>query len=75
MLEDYKKIDITDITSEEKKVLLLLEKMDNCLYGNIFKELKIANRKGAEIIQSLKNKGYIKNVGRSSYYEINVSLK
>ncbi len=75
MTEDYKKIEIKDIIPEEQEVLLLLEKMDSCLYGNIFKELKIAQTKGAEIIRSLKNKGYIKNVGRSSFYEINVSLK
>lgn len=75
MSEDYKKIDLTDNTPEEQEVLLLLEKMDNCLYGNIFKELKIAHTKGAEIILSLIKKGYIKNVGKTSYYEINASFK
>lgn len=75
MSEDYKKIDLSYITPEEQGVLLLLEKMGKCLYGNIFQELKIAHTKGAEIILSLTNKGYIKNVGRSSYYELNVSLK
>lgn len=75
MLEKNKKIDKIDLTPEEKEVLLLLDKMDNCLYGNIFKELNLPYTKGAEIIFSLTSKGYIENVGRSSFYELKVKLK
>jgi predicted transcriptional regulator len=75
MSEKNKKIDFKNVTEQELEVLYFLEKKENCLYGNIFKELNIATTKGADIMLSLSNKGYIKNMGRSSYYEINVSLK
>ena len=75
MSENIKKIDLVNVSQEEQEVLLLLEKMDKCLYGNIFKELKMSQSKGAEIVLSLKNKGYVKNVDNSSYYELNYSIK
>lgn len=68
------KIILKKVTTEEQKVLLLLDKLGKCLYGNIFKELKIAPSKGAEIILLLKNKGFIKNVNRTSYYELDGSI-
>lgn len=68
------KIILKKVTTEEKKVLLLLDKLGKCLYGNIFKELKIAPSTGAEIILLLKNKGFIKNVNRTSYYELDGSI-
>jgi hypothetical protein len=68
------KIEKIEVTQEERQVLLLLEEKGNCLYGNIFKELKIAHTKGAKIISYLMNKGYIKNVGWSSYYELAINL-
>ena len=70
LLKADKNIDNINVTQEELQVLLLLEKKGKCLYGNILKELKIAYTKGAEIILSLTNKGYIRNAGRSSYYEL-----
>ncbi len=72
MLKANKNIDKINVTQEENQVLLLLEEQGKCLYGNIFKELNMAHTKGAEIILSLSNKGYIRNVGRSSYYELAV---
>lgn len=74
MANNYK-IDSNLVTTEEKKILLLLEKYGKCLYGNIFKELNISQSKGAEAILSLTSKGYVKNVGRSSFYELNISLE
>ncbi len=74
MLKEDKNIDKINISQEEKHVLNLLEEKGKCLYGNIFKELNIAHTKGAEIMLSLTNKGYVKNVGRSSYYELAVNL-
>ena len=61
-----------NLSQEEQQVLLLLEKKGKCLYGNIFKELNMAHTKSAEIILSLTNKGYIRNAGRSSYYELTI---
>lgn len=74
-MTDNCKIDTNLVTTEEKKILLLLEKYGKYLYGNIFKELNLSQSKGAEAILSLTNKGYIKNVGRSSFYKLNISLK
>lgn len=66
---------LSSIPKEEREVLLLLKEKDQCLYGNIFKELMIPPTKGSEIILSLTYKGYIKNVGRSSYYQLNIDLE
>lgn len=74
-MDNNRKIDINLVTTEEKEILLLLEKYGKCLYGNIFKELNLSQSKGAETILSLTSKGYVKNVGRSSFYELNISLK
>ena len=74
MLKTDKNIDMIKVTHEERKVLLLLEEKGKCLYGNIFKESKIAHTKGAEIVSSLTNKGYIKNAGQPSYYELAINL-
>ena len=62
MLENNKKFDLTNTSHEEQKVLELLDEKGDCLYGNILKELKIAYTTGAEIIQSLTHKGYIKQI-------------
>jgi len=70
MLKTDKNIDNINISQEEAQVLLLLEEKGKCLFGNIFKELNMSYTKGAEIILSLTNKGYIRNAGRSSYYEL-----
>lgn len=73
-MTNNRKIDIHLVTTEEKEILLLLEKFGKYLYGNIFKELNFSQSKGAEAILSLTNKGYIKNAGRSSFYELNGEL-
>ena len=70
MLKEDKNINKINVSQEEKQVLSLLEEKGKCLYGNIFKELNMAHTKGSEIILSLTNKGYIRNAGRSSYYEL-----
>ena len=59
LLKANKNIDNINVTQEELQVLLLLEKKGKCLYGNIFKESDMSHTKGAEIILSLTNKGYI----------------
>ncbi|GAF05279.1 hypothetical protein [Saccharicrinis fermentans] len=68
------KIDKINVIEEEKQVLVLLQEKGKCLYGNIFKELNMAQTKGAEVIYSLTNKGYIKNAERSSYYELAIEI-
>lgn len=73
-MSSKEKIKISKVTEEEREVLILLEKMDNCLYGNIFKKLKLSHTKGAAIIRALKTKGYIQSIGNSSIYELNVEL-
>jgi len=65
-----KNIDKTEVTQEELQVLLLLEEKGTCFYGNILKELKIGQTKGAKIVSTLTHKGYIKNAGRSAYFEL-----
>lgn len=67
-------ININKLTPEEREILLLIKKKGKCLYGNIFRELNLSQTKGAAAILSLTNKGYIKNVGRSSFYELNGKL-
>jgi len=73
-MTNNRKIDINLVTTEEREILLLLEKHGKYLYGNIFKELNFSQSKGSETILSLTNKGYIKNIGRSSFYELNGEL-
>lgn len=68
------KININTVTTEEKDILALLEEKGKYLYGNIFKELNLSQLKGAEAIASLKAKGYVKNVNKSSYFELNGEL-
>ena len=58
------------LSQDEQQVILLLKIKGECLYGNIFKELNLAPTKGAEIILSLANKGYIRNTEKTSYYEL-----
>ncbi len=74
-MTDKKILKLSSIPEEERAVLLLLKRMGKCLYGNIFKELKISPTKGSEIILSLTYKGYIKNLNRSSYYELNIDIE
>ena len=74
MLKEDKNINEISVSQEEKQVLLLLEEKGKCLYGNIFKELKMAHAKGADIVFSLTNKGYIRNAGRSSFYELAINF-
>jgi DNA-binding MarR family transcriptional regulator len=74
LLKADKNIDNINVTQEELQVLLLLEKKGKCLYGNIFKELNISHIKVAETILSLTDKGYIKNAGRPSFYELAIDL-
>ncbi len=74
-MSDKKKIDISYLSPEEQGVLNLLEEKGKCLYGNIFRELSLSQIRGAEIVLSLVTKGYIQNVGKTSYYELTVELK
>ncbi len=74
-MTEKRNLKLSTIPEGEKKVLKFLQKKGSVLYGNIFKDLKIPPTKGSEIILSLTYKGYIKNVGRSSYYELNVELE
>ena len=65
------KINITDFSTVEKEILVLLDKNENCLYGNIFKELKLSQFKGAEAIFSLENRNVNTNIDKSSFYQLN----
>ena len=69
------KIEVKEVSTVEKKILLLLESKGKCLYGNIFKELNLSQTVGAHAILSLVTKGFVKNVGVSSYYELAVDLE
>ncbi len=69
-----KLLKLSSISEEEREVLKLLNEQGQCLYGNIFKQLLMPPTKGSDIILSLTSKGYIKNVGRSSYYELDVEI-
>lgn len=68
------KIDVTNFPRVEKEILILLDEHEQCLYGNIFKNLSLSQSKGAEAILSLTNKKVITNVDRSSFYQLNVEL-
>lgn len=65
---------LNSVKPEEKEILLLLESKGKCLYGNIFNELNLSPRKGAALMLSLLTKGYIRNVGTTSSYELNGTL-
>ncbi len=73
-MESKRKVNINSVGYEEKEILLFLEKNGKCLYGNIFKGLKLSQMKGAEAMLSLISKKYVTNVGKSSFYELNVEL-
>jgi hypothetical protein len=70
----FEKLKLSSLEVEEREILLLLKKKEKCLYGNIFKELNLSYSKGAELIFSLVKKGFIRNVGTTSYYELNVDI-
>ncbi len=73
-MEEKRRLKLSNFSEDEREVLKLLSEQGSCLYGNIFKQLKMPPTKGAEVILSLTNKGYIKNVGRSSYYQLEESI-
>ncbi|MBN1597728.1 MAG: hypothetical protein JW894_05500 [Bacteroidales bacterium] len=73
-MTENKSLILSSVSPEERKILLLLEEKGKYLYGNIFKELNLSATKGAELVLSLLSKGYIKNVGKTSFYELNVEL-
>ena len=64
-------IELKNVNKQEREILMLLKRTGKCMYGNIFKELNISSTKGAELILSLSSKGYIKNAGKTSFYELN----
>ncbi len=64
-----------DLSQEEQRIVQLLNERNECLYGDIFKELNLSQLKGAEAVLSLTNKGLISNVGKSSYYRLNGVLQ
>ena len=69
-------IDIQKISNQfEKDILKLLEEKEECVYGDIIKDLKLSARKGQELIYSLINKGFVKRVDQSSYLKLNVDIK
>ncbi len=59
----------------EKEILLFLKRKGKCIYGDIFKELKISGTRGQEAVYSLLTKGFIKHRDKTSYIELNVALK
>ncbi|WP_167618929.1 hypothetical protein [Maribellus sediminis] len=59
----------------EKDILLFLQQNGKCVYGDIFKALKISGRRGQEAVFSLLKKGLVKHMEKSSYIELNVELK
>ena len=69
-MSNIEKISISRLTMVEQKILVLLESKGTCLHGHIFKELKLSQTAGKQAILSLLTKGYIQNVGVSSYYEL-----
>lgn len=71
-----KTIDIHEISNQfEKDILELLNEKEQCVYGDIIKELKLSARRGQESIYSLMNKGFVKHVDQSSYLKLNVDIK
>ncbi len=74
-MTEKKLLKLSTVPEREKRVLKFLHENGSCMYGNIFKELKIPPTKGSEIILSLTYKGYIKNVGKSSHYQLDVELQ
>jgi hypothetical protein len=70
------KIDLQNINNPfEKDILMLLNKKEKCIYGEIIRELRISTTKGQEAIYSLLNKGMVRHSGRTSYLELNVELQ
>jgi hypothetical protein len=66
-----KQIDLKEIENPtERKILLLINKNDECLYGEIIRKLELSCRKGQELIYSLLTKGYIKYVERTPKLEL-----
>lgn len=59
----------------EKKIVTFLNKKGKCIYGEIFRELKIPTTRGQEAIYSLINKGVVKHIERSSYLELTQKIK
>lgn len=54
----------------EIKIVKFLSKKGKCIYGEIFRELKIPTTRGQEAIYSLLNKGFVKHIDKSSYIEL-----
>lgn len=51
----------------EKEIVALLFKKGKCIYGEIFRELKIPTAKGQRAIYSLINKGLVQHIDKTSY--------
>lgn len=73
-MPELKKIDLTGVSAEEKEVLLLLERLGRCQYGEIARELGITAIKSSQLVYSLTTKGLIRNYGTSSSYELTGEL-
>jgi hypothetical protein len=59
----------------EKQIVTFLNKKGKCIYGQIFRELKIPTTRGQEAIYSLINKGVVKHIDKSSYIELTEKSK
>jgi RecG-like helicase len=60
---------------DERKVLEFLQQKGRYLYGDIIRELNFSVTRGQEVIFSLISHNMIKHVDKSSYLELNVTLK
>lgn len=58
----------------EREILELLKKRDQCMYGEIIKELSYSYMEGQKHIQSLLSKGWIDRVNMSSFFKLNTSI-
>ncbi len=59
----------------EKKIITFLDKNGKCIYGEIFRELKIPTAKGQEAMYSLISKGLVQHVDKTSFVELTANIK
>jgi predicted DNA-binding transcriptional regulator len=63
-------IEINKLAHTERIIIELLENKGKCLYGNIFKELKLSQNIGSKSVISLLKKNFIAKTN-NSYYQLN----
>ncbi len=75
-MTENKKIDLEEIDNPfEKKIVAFLSNKGKCIYGEIFRELKIPTTRGQEAIYSLITKGLVKHIDKTSYIELASTVK